>query len=269
MKIESTDYSKRSERIARGDGFPQTLARKTIGYLGALIIIFIFWHIAAVLINSPALPTPLATIPMLSTYASQLAPDFCVSFYRVVIAMMIGTVIAVPLGLAIGRSPRLDALIAPLLYILYPIPKIVLLPVLLVLLGLADAPKIVLIALTIFFQVLVTVRDAAKAVPDAAITSVRSLGASRLDVYFNVVVPASLPELFTALRISSGTAVAILFFAEAIAGSTGLGYFIVDSWAMINYPRMFAGIIAMALLGVVLYEIFEILERRLTRWRRA
>jgi NitT/TauT family transport system permease protein len=245
------------------------IVRKLIGYTGALAVILLAWHIAAVLIDSPALPTPVATIPMLATYASQLAPDFGISLYRVVVAMALGTVLAVPLGLAVGRSPRLDALMAPLLYILYPIPKIVLLPVLLVLLGLADAPKIVLIALTIFFQVLVTVRDAAKAVPEAAITSVRSLGASRLDVYFNVVVPASLPELFTALRISSGTAVAILFFAEAIAGSTGLGYFIVDSWAMINYPRMFAGIIAMALLGVVLYELFEVIEQRLTCWRRA
>ena len=155
-----------------------------------------------------------------------------------------------------------------MLYFLYPLPKVVLLPVLIVLMGLADAPKIALIALTIFFQVLVTVRDAAKAVPEDSIESVRSLGAGRLDVYRHVVVPATLPELFTALRISSGTAVAILFFAESLAGSTGLGYFIVNSWALLDYPRMFAGIIAMAVLGVILYELFDVAERRLTRWRR-
>jgi NitT/TauT family transport system permease protein len=243
------------------------IVRRLVGYLLAIVIILLGWHITALAINSPALPTPLATMPMLARFAPQLIPDFLTSLYRVVVAMAIGTVIAVPVGLAIGRSPRLDAVFAPLLYILYPIPKIVLLPVLLVLLGLADAPKIVLIAITIFFQVLVTVRDAAKAVPEPAVLSVRSLGASRLQVYNHVVVPAALPELFTALRISSGTAVAILFFAEAIAGSTGLGYFIVDSWAMINYPRMFAGIIAMAILGVLLYELFDFIERRLTRWR--
>jgi NitT/TauT family transport system permease protein len=241
--------------------------RRLVGYLLAIAIILLGWHLTALAIASPALPTPLATLPMLARYAGQLWPSFLVSLYRVVIAMALGTVLAVPLGLAIGRSPRLDAVFAPLLYILYPIPKIVLLPVLLVLLGLADAPKIVLIALTIFFQVLVTVRDAARAVPEAAILSVRSLGASRLDIYNHVVVPATLPELFTALRISSGTAVAILFFAESIAGSTGLGYFIMDSWSMVNYPRMFAGIIAMAALGVILYELFDFIERRLTRWR--
>jgi len=243
--------------------------RRLAGYIVALAVILLGWHLTSLALNSPALPTPVQTLPMLQKFAPQLAPDFLISLYRVVAAMFLGTVTAMPIGLAVGRSPRLDALLAPILYILYPIPKIVLLPVLLVLLGLADAPKIVLIAITIFFQVLITVRDAAKAVPEGAVLSVRSLGASRLDIFTHVVIPSSLPELFTALRISSGTAVAILFFAEAIAGQTGLGYFIVDSWAMINYPRMFAGIILMALLGVVLYEIFDFAERRLTRWRRS
>lgn len=243
------------------------MARRLLGYLIALVGLLLAWHILSLMLDSPALPTPFESVAMLVTYGSQLVPDFLISLYRVVIALIIGTALAMPLGLIIGRSPRLDAVFGPLLYILYPIPKIVFLPILLVLLGLGDAPKIVLIALAIFFQVLITVRDAAKEVPEASVLSVRSLGASRFDVYWHVVIPASLPELFTSLRISSGTAVAILFFAEAIAGSTGLGYFIVDSWALLNYPRMFAGIIAMAVLGVILYEIFDILERRLARWR--
>jgi len=241
--------------------------RKLVGYLIAIVVILLAWYLLSLAINSPALPTPIEAISQLIRFAPQLGPHMFVSFYRVAIYIIIGTVIAMPIGLAVGRSPRLDSVLAPLLYILYPIPKIVFLPVLLVLLGLADAPKIVLIAITIFFQVLVTVRDAAKTVPDAAILSVRSLGATRFDVHRHVVVPATLPELFTALRISSGTAIAILFFAEAIAGRTGLGYFIVDSWAMLNYPRMFAGIIAMAVLGVLFYEFFDLLERRLARWR--
>ena len=61
----------------------------------------------------------------------------------------------------------------------------------------------------------------------------------------------------------------MLFFAEAIAGSTGIVYFIMNSWSMVNYPRMFAGVIALALLGVIIYEAFDIAERRLTRWKRA
>ena len=241
--------------------------RKVLGYVFAIIFILAGWEITALLLDNAALPGPFEAIPMVVTYFDDIWPAFLVSLYRVVVAMCIGTVLAIPLGLVCGRSPRVDAVFAPVLYFLYPLPKVVLLPVLIVLLGLADAPKITLIALTIFFQVLVTVRDAAQSVPEESVMSMRSLGAKRWDIYRHVIVPATLPELFTALRISSGTAVAILFFAESIAGSTGLGYFIVDSWALLAYPKMFAGIIAMAFLGVILYEIFDIAERKLTRWR--
>lgn len=240
-----------------------------MGYVLAIVFILAGWQLTAMAVNNPVLPEPLAAFQQFVQYFDDLWPAFLVSLYRVVVAMLIGTVLAVPLGLACGRCPRVDAVFAPVLYFLYPLPKVVLLPVLIVLLGLADAPKIVLIAITVFFQVLVTVRDASKSVPEKSVLSVRSLGASRWDVYHHVIVPATLPELFTALRISSGTAVAILFFAESIAGSTGLGYFIVDAWSLLAYPKMFAGIIAMAILGVILYEIFDIAERRLTRWRNA
>ena len=237
--------------------------------LFAIVFVLAGWELTALLLNTPALPTPQDTIPIFVRFAPELAPGFAVSLYRVAVSLVIGVGLGLPAGLALGRSPRLDALFSPVLYILYPLPKIVLLPILLVLLGLADAPKIALISLTVFFQVVVVMRDAAKAIPQATLLSVRSLGASRWDEWRHVVLPATLPELFTTLRVSSAVAIAVLFFAEAIAGSTGLGYFIMESWAMVNYPRMFAGIIALGALGVLIYELFDLLERRSTRWRRS
>ena len=233
----------------------------------AVVFVLAGWQVTAVLLDTPALPTPAATVPIFIDFAPSIAPSFVISLYRLLVSLAIGVLFGLPIGLALGRSPKLDMLFAPVLYILYPLPKIVLLPILLVLLGLADAPKIALISLTVFFQVVVVMRDAAKAIPEATVLSVRSLGASRLDVWRHVVLPATLPELFTTLRVSSAVAIAVLFFAEAIAGSTGVGYFIMESWAMVNYPRMFAGIIALAILGVAIYEAFDIAERRLTRWR--
>ena len=243
------------------------LLRKILGYAFAIVFVFAGWWITAVLVNSPALPTPAETLPMIAANADALWPFFWVSAGRVVAGLAIGTVLATPIALACSRSPRIDALFAPVLYVLYPIPKVVFLPILLVLLGLADAPKIFLIALTVFFQVLVAVRDAVRAVPESLVLSARALGASRWGVYRHVLMPATLPAVFTSLRIGTGTAIAVLFIAEAIAGSTGLGYFIMQSWAMVNYPRMFAGILALAVLGIVLYALFDIAERLLTRWR--
>lgn len=245
------------------------LLRKGIGYAGALAFVLLGWAALSAAVASPALPGPVIAITTFLEQWPHIWPHVLVSLWRVVAAMGIGTVLAVPLGLWLGRSPRADAFAAPLIFLIYPIPKVVFLPVLLVLLGLGNAPKISLISLIVFFQILVTARDAAKAVPDGSILSVRSLGASPLSVYRHVVVPAALPDIFTALRIGTGTAIAVLFLAESIAGTDGVGYYIVDAWGRIDYPAMFAGIIAMALLGVVLYEGLDAIEGWATRWRTA
>ncbi len=241
--------------------------KKIGGYLFAVAFILAGWWATSVALHSPALPTPGATFAVLAANVHALAPDFVVSAYRVVASVAIGTVLAVPIALVCARSGVLDGLFAPVLYLLYPIPKVVLLPILLVFLGLADAPKIALISITVFFQVLVAVRDAVRGLPQDQIDAVRALGASSADVLRLVIAPATLPAVLTSLRISTGTAIAVLFFAEAIAGSTGLGYFIMQSWALVNYARMFAGIIAMAVLGVALYAVIDLVERRVARWR--
>lgn len=243
------------------------LLRKVGGYAFAIVFILAGWWITAIALDSPALPTPAAAVAVLVSNAGQLAPFFWTSAWRVVAALVIGTALAVPLAQICARSAVLDTLFAPVLYLLYPVPKVVLLPILLVLLGLGDAPKVALIALSVFFQVLVAVRDSVRAVPESALYAVRSLGGTRVDEYVHVIVPVTLPAVFTSLRIGVGTAIAVLFIAEAMAGSTGLGYYIMQSWSMVNYPRMFAGIIAMAGLGIVLYALFDLLERRLARWR--
>jgi len=245
------------------------LLRKAVGYAGALVVLLAFWAATAALVNSPALPGPAIAIETFVTQWPEIWPEIVTSFWRVMAAMAIGTGLAVPIGLWLGRSPRADAVAAPVIFVVYPIPKVVFLSVLLVLFGLGSGPKIALIAMIIFFQILVTARDAAKAVPEPSVLSVRSLGASRFDVYRHVVVPAALPDIFTALRIGTGTAIAVLFLAESIAGSSGIGWYIVDAWGSIDYPAMFAGIIGMALLGVVLYEALDAVEGWATRWRRA
>lgn len=243
--------------------------RRLLGYLGASLVLLAGWQALALLVHSPALPGPAPALGAFVSHAGELWPETLVSFARILAAMVIGMVLAVPLGLAVGRSPRADAIVAPLLFLTYPVPKIVFLPVLLVLFGLGDVPKVSLIAIIVFFQIVVTARDAARAVPPGAVLAVRSLGASKLDVARHVIFPSALPEIFTAARIATGTAIAVLFFAESIAGTNGLGWFIIDAWGLINYPRMFAGILAMALLGVVFYEVLDALEHWATRWRRA
>lgn len=243
--------------------------RKLVGYLWGTVFVVALWWVLALAIGSPALPTPDVTWPALADNFACIMPEFWTSLGRIALSMLIGTVLGVPAGLWIGRSRRGDQIFGPVLYVLYPVPKIVFLPVLFILFGLGGQAKVILISIAIFFQMVVTMRDAAKNVPQGAVVSLRSLGATKGQILREVVLPASLPDLFTALRITTGTAVAVLFIAESMAGSSGLGYYIMHTWSLLEYEQMFAGIIAMAVLGVVIYEVFEILEYRLTKWRRA
>jgi len=243
--------------------------RRVAGYLAAIAIILLGWWGLAALIHSPALPDPWTALVSLWRVGPVLLPEVGVSLARVCVAMVIGMGLALPVGVWIGRSAAVRVVATPLIHLLYPIPKVVLLPVLLVLLGLGNAPKVVLIALTIFFQTLVSVRDAVRAIPTPYAAAVRAFGASRWQVMSHVVLPAALPGLFTSLRINVGTAIAILFLAESIAGSSGIGYYVMQMWAMIDYPAMFAGIIAMATMGVVIYEVLELIDHVVLRWQRA
>jgi NitT/TauT family transport system permease protein len=170
---------------------------------------------------------------------------------EVLASTFLAIVTAVPLGLILGQSKRMNSLLAPIVYLLYPIPKVVLVPVVLLFLGIGDLPKIVIIYLILFFQILVLVRDQAASLRPELILSVRSLGAGRRALFRFVYFPASLPAILTALRQSVGTAVAVLYVAELFATQRGLGYYIyLNGSTLFNYPAMYAGVVAMSLLGV-------------------
>jgi NitT/TauT family transport system permease protein len=174
---------------------------------------------------------------------------------------------AAALGLASGRSRRLDALVSPFVYLLHPLPKIAFLPVIMLFLGLGDPAKIFLIGIIIFGQILVSARDAARAVPEALIESLRSLGASRAALIRHVVFPYALPALLSALRVGLGTAIAVLFMAESFASEEGLGWYVIDAWTRVDYPDMYAAILALSIFGLACYLAVDGAEAYLCRWR--
>ncbi len=236
--------------------------------IAALAVILGGWHLLALTLHNNILPTPYqAMYKFLTTFTGPLWPHFYVSTYRVSASLALACVTGVPLGLLLGRSARCDRLFAPIIYIIYPVPKIVLLPIIFLIFGLGDQSKIFTIWLVIFFQILVTARDASKSVPQQNIYSMRSLGANNWQIAQHVIFPACLPKIITSLRISLGTTIAILFFVESFATTEGLGYYIMDAWSRMAYDEMFAGIIGMSVLGLILYAIVDAVEGRLCRWQ--
>jgi NitT/TauT family transport system permease protein len=132
--------------------------------------------------------------------------------------------------------------------------------------GLGEASKIFLLAFIIFSQMLVSARDAARRLSPELTASVRSLGAGPLARFYHATLPASLPALFTGLRVSLGTAAAVLFLAENFATSRGLGYLITDAWARVAYAEMYAAIMALSLMGLTLFALAALAEKLCCPW---
>lgn len=225
------------------------------------------WYLIAALVDRRVVPWPHAVIARLVELAPQLLLHAGASLLRVLAALAVSALVAVPLGLAMGRMRKIDLLFAPAAYLLYPVPKIALLPLLLLLLGTGDVTRIVLVALVLFFQMLLAARDGARSVDERYLLSIDSLGGRPRDRLVHVIWPVVLPRLLTALRIGSATALAVLFFAENFFTSVGLGYFIMTGWMRLTYLDMYAGIVAMSLLGLALFVVIDRIDRHVGRWQ--
>jgi len=238
------------------------------GLAAALGLLACWWGVSA-LAATPFLPSPVNVLVRLAALAAEggLWRHLLASLARVLAAVGSAFVAAVPLGIAAGRSRSLDRLVTPVAYLLAPVPKIALLPVIMLLAGLGETSRVLVVFLVLFFQVLVAARDGSRAVPEAWYLSLASLGARKRHLLRYVTWPAVLPTLFTTLRVGIGTALAVLFFAETFGTRWGLGYFVVESWMRMAYQDLYAGVAVFGALGLVLTRLVDAAARRACRWQ--
>ena len=231
-------------------------------------LVFILW-IGFNLALPRVVPAPWSVVlRTVSLLPDPLLIHLTASLGRVGAAMVAAFGTAVPLGIVMGRNRTIDRILSPAVYLLYPVPKIAFLPVAILLAGLGNISKAGIVAVVLFFQVLVAVRDGVTSTPAQYVTAVRSLGAGRLGVLRFVIIPTVLPRLFTAFRIGSATALSVLFFAETFSSDYGLGHFILDSWVRVAYTDMYAGILTLGLTGYGLFVLADLAERPACPWLR-
>lgn len=236
--------------------------------LAGILSVLVLWLVVTLGVGPRLVPYPWTVFAVIvHLFPDLLWRHLLASLLRVVGALGLAGATAVPLGLLMGGNKLADRLLSPVAYLLYPVPKVALLPILLILLGAGNLTRIVLLALVLFFQMLLAVRDGVRSIDRRYLLSIDSLGADKWQRLRYVVWPAILPRVLTALRIGSGTALAVLFFAETFFTRYGLGFFIVDSWMKLSYPEMLAGIVIIALLGLTLFFAIDRFERRVTRWQ--
>ena len=242
-------------------------------YLGVILALFVFtalWYLLSRWIQRPFMPAPQLVISTLIRLASEggIWRHVGVSIARVFWALVLSGIPALILGIAAGRSPRINLIVSPVIYILHPLPKASFLPIIMLLFGIGEFAKVFLVAFIVFGHMLVTIRDTIKQVPAGYLDVVRSLGAGKVALLRHVIIPAALPGFFTSFRISLGTAIAVLFIAETFVSRNGLGHLILDAWMRIAYAEMYAAIMALSILGLLLFFLTDLLEYILCPWQR-
>lgn len=244
------------------------IRKKLLVFIQGFITFNLLWYLFSLKVNMKILPRPTEVyLNMFKLSNQELYKHVLVSLYRVSSGIIVSLIIGSLIGLLMAYSKTWNKILNPLVYFTYPIPKTALLPIVMLLYGLGDKSKIIIIVLILVFQIIVAVRDAALNIPYETYNPIRSLGASKLQIFSHITLPAILPELLTTLRLSIGTALSILFFAEGYGTKYGIGYYILDAWSRISYLEMYTGIIILGLLGFVLFMLIDILEESLFKWK--
>lgn len=242
-------------------------------YVMRLLLVFAgmngVWYAAYLLMNHAILPSPGAVYTaMFQLGAREVAVNVGYSLLRIFEGVLLALLLGLLIGLLMGRSPLWNKLLDPVVYLTYPIPKIALLPVVMLFFGLGETSKVLMIMLILLFQIIISVRDGVKAIPESTYDVLTSIGASSLQKFWNVTLPGALSVILSTIRISLGTAISVLFFTEIYGTEHGMGFFIMDAWLRLDYPEMYAGIMLFSLVGFVLFLLVDLLDYRFMKWRR-
>ncbi|WP_231573910.1 ABC transporter permease [Paenibacillus sp. FSL R5-0345] len=218
--------------------------------------------------NHSILPSPFAVYnAMFHLGAQDIALNVGYSLFRIFAGVVLALIIGLLIGLLMGRSLTWNKLLDPVVYLTYPVPKIALLPVVMLFFGLGETSKILMIMLILLFQIIISVRDGVKAIPENTYDVLTSIGASTVQKFWHVTLPGALSVILSTIRISLGTAISVLFFTEIYGTEHGMGFFIMDAWLRLDYPEMYAGIMLFSLVGFVLFLLVDFLDYKFMKWR--
>lgn len=239
--------------------------KKVKNFILGFLLLQVIWLVGALFLDTKALPSP---VLVYKNFGRVLEAGIFLhagaSLLRIGAGLLISFMLGVPAGLFMAEHKNGNHFLNPLVYFAYPVPKTAFLPVAMLLLGLGNASKICILVLTVVFQVMISVKDAASSINESYYQVAVSCNAKKEAVFFHITLPAILPALFTGLRINMGTSLAVLFLVEAYGTRRGIGYYILDAWSRISYLEMYGGLVVISLTGALLFLLLDLLEDRLT-----
>ncbi len=233
-------------------------------------ILLIAWEVAAqrhlvIPFLLPALSTVLARIAN-DAMSGALLVNVALTLYRTFVAFFLAASLGIVIGILMTRSASIRWFFDPLVSIGLPMPKIALLPVFMLWFGLFDTSKILMVAFSACFQIIITTWNGTRGVEKEMIWSARSLGASDRQILWEIILPAAMPEILTGLQIAMPVCLIVVLVTEMQMGGRGLGDAMLVAARYAQSPGVFAGIIEIGCLGFVIIKSMEMVRRRLLKW---
>lgn len=265
--VVTTDPTKYRRAAQRAGSLAWKVTKPTV----AIAVFLVLWEVAPRLglvdeVFLPPLSTVLGSLVDLIT-SGQLADHLGASLSRALVGFSIALLVAIPLGVAIGWYRPVAEVLNPILELFRNTAALALLPVFVLILGIGETSKIALVIYASTFPILLNTISGVRTVDPLLVKSARSLGLPSYRLFQKVILPAAVPTIFTGIRMAAASSVLVLIAAEMVGAKAGLGYLITASQLNFQIPAMYAGIIAISLVGLTFNGILVTIERRLSRWR--
>lgn len=237
----------------------------------SIVCLLVIWELVcrSGFVSSLFLPSPSQIVAALldMTLGGEIGVSLAASLYRILLGFALGSLLGLAVGLVTGTSALFDKIGTPIVNALYPIPKIALLPLFILWLGIGELSKVTIIALGVFFPVAMNTYSGVKNVDTLLIKVAVSFNASWWMTMKSVVLPNALPMIFAGLRLAAGTSLLLLVAAEMIAAQQGIGALILHYGDLMITDRLMAGVIVLSLLGLIFNLLLQWCERKAVPWK--
>ena len=248
-----------------------SIRRDRIYYLLSPVAVLIAWEMAGRLgvLDTRFFPRPLVVLSALwkMVLSGELFIHMSASLTRTILGFAIGTLCGILIGMVMGLVRPVRAFLTPLVALTYPMPKLAILPLIVLLLGIGELSKIVTIAIGVFFLVLINTLVGVLNIPPVYFDLAKNYHLSRIAIYRHVILPGALPMIFAGARLGMGSALILVVSAEFMGAKTGLGYMIWQAWLTFSLDTMFIGLVMIAFLSILFSSALDEIERRCIPWR--
>jgi len=243
-------------------------AIKVLSPAAFVVAMFAAWELVCFAFSVPLtiLPAPSDVFAALWQYRDPIASNSVVTLWTTLLGFLIATVFGLLLGIGVGWHRAIYAGIYPVLVGFNSVPKVAVVPVLILWFGIGEVPAVLTAFLISFFPIVVNVATGLATTEPELEDVLRALGASKLDIMRKVGIPRSLPYFFGSLKVAITLAFVGAVVSETVGSNRGIGKLMLDAQAAFQVPIVFAGLLVLAVLGIVLYAITALVERRFTRW---